>query len=206
MLSSARRYDGGTLAEAKRLAVALRILCRSSRTQTGLLQSLDLVQTSIISTMTYGVGGPALLGVRYYAGVPTFFAPLGNATGTKPFDQWWNEVVLKDRDGAVLTREGIVLQVADKEGAHADPKVPAAMYNLAKGISAGVTVGAGQNVEYANDPRKPAIRQIAHELLLTFATGYVASAPRPGPGLTLGRFGLDNMPLEITRLIPMSID
>ncbi len=128
---------------------------------------------------------------------PVFVANLNRNTNHKQwitFDQWFNNPVLiynkESNDGLIMleqkpgskltiTRFKIMQYFANKSGGtHIDPKVNIEMYNLAKGLSSmeyqdvkplnsynpGEKYIPGTPVD---SPLQAAIRQIAHELILT---------------------------------------
>jgi hypothetical protein len=89
------------------------------------------------------------------------------ATSWKPFDDWWNQVVVKDLAHEEFSRKDLVLALANKEGgALVDPKTADHMRALSKSNTLGWFVSDGRS-EYQpdDDPILPNVRQIAHELV-----------------------------------------
>ena len=84
-----------------------------------------------------------------------------------PFEQWWNEVVIKDRGGNTFTRKDIVLTMANKEGgAHVDPNLNESYANLTRFNAQGWKVITGGTVTVPeNSITAASMRQIAHEML-----------------------------------------
>lgn len=83
------------------------------------------------------------------------------------FKNWWEEIVVKDRNGEVFTRKDLVLAVANKEGgAHVDPQLDEAFAELTRFNSLGWQVDTrGIRTPPDNSIVDASIRQIAHELL-----------------------------------------
>lgn len=154
MRSSASAYDSGMEAEAKRLALALRLLLHSSGRQVPLLEHLGVrddlpyVDTAIepmpeleadfalgLCRLRYdGVGSDGRMG---------YVPPLGDLGEYRvqppaSFVDWWTDPILVDRRGAGVSfsRRTIVLGVANQDGgAHVDSDLDAAYYDLTRANS-----------------------------------------------------------------------
>lgn len=178
--ASADSYDNGFEAEAKRMAVALRVLLHHTSKATSLLSQLNLAQRNFWDT-----SDPAgLRGINPYSGLLSissgpagtkFIAPLDDDTtpGRQlPFDEWWNQTVFIDNQGRHISRKMVVLTAANQDGgAHVDPALDAVYADLAKNNSLNWFSG-GQTPAPIPAPERAAIQQIAHEVLKTLEPGY----------------------------------
>ena len=88
---------------------------------------------------------------------------------TVSFDEWWEEIVIKDNRGATFNRKYLVLTMANKEGgAHVDPQLDEPYARLSRFHSQGwrvTTEGIRQPLD--NSLVAASIRQITHELLVS---------------------------------------
>ncbi len=108
--------------------------------------------------------------------VPRCNEPSGS--GSKPtdvpFNKWWWEVVIRDKEHARFTRRDLVLGVADKEGGtHVDPKLDEDYARLSRFNSQGwrvTTLGIVQPP--ANSLVAASVRQIAHEVLVSIERAF----------------------------------
>lgn len=157
MRSSAAAYDAGNQAEAKRLALHLRILLPDTKRSVGLLSHLGVrddlpyVDTAIeaMPDLPYdfalglcrlqGDGkGPA---IRWKYSAP--LDGLGDHRRHPPacFADWWTDLVLVDRRGEAnrFSRRSIVLAVANQDGgAHVDAKLNRSYERLTRWNSMGI--------------------------------------------------------------------
>jgi hypothetical protein len=102
--------------------------------------------------------------------VPRVHMPDGPWAATRvPFTTWWEEIVIKDRQGNVFTRKDIILAMANKEGgAHVDPELDEAYARLTRFYSQGWQVRTGRIRQPPDNSLVAAsIRQIAHEVLVS---------------------------------------
>lgn len=98
--SSADAFDHGHAAEAKRLAVSMRVLFHDTNNSHSLLGQLDRLNGCFISTAlphnaaNLGTHGGLILTESSETG-STYFAPLDDYIFKRwlPFSDWWNEVV-----------------------------------------------------------------------------------------------------------------
>ncbi|MBB3342218.1 hypothetical protein [Luteimonas sp. RC10] len=174
-----KSFDSGMEAIGKHIALSLRVLLHHQRQSQALLEQLGLR-----GGYFYDSAGPlnprnllpecnlvlmrlAPSGAEYLplvaAGEPPFPPKL------VPFADWWNEPVLKDGKGRILSRRELVANVADTDGgAHVDPELDEAYMELSRSNSLGWIF----QVDDATNPPKgrpelACMRQIAHEVLLT---------------------------------------
>ena len=185
MISSAVSYDNGFEGEAKRLAVAIRILVYDTSSCTSLLTQLrkmdilfydsaaafdprNLATSNCLTMMKLSVAGAE------------YVAPLDNLSSARnkdkkvSFVRWWNRTPMyKDNADNIFTRRDLVLAVANKEGgAHIDPKLDQAYADLSRFNSLGwKAVISGVDQDFKNTPVPPSVRQIAHEIIKTLKEG-----------------------------------
>ena len=203
LVSSCELFDGGNPAEAKRLALALRILLHQGRAPSLPLlgqvpgfnwnkfhsmmipyvpeNALDyhgLIMTRVSSTGDTG-------DVRY---LPTLDDLHWTLKARKFLDWWFRDIVFKDKDGEIFTRKDLVLAIANTDGGgHVDPELGQVYIKLSRENSLGWLFHAGSR-EWFENPVPPAIRQIAHEMLRTleaqgFHTGYAPVDHSKLPGV-----------------------
>jgi SEC-C motif len=178
--SSADAYDRGLDGEAKRLAVTLRVLLHDRGQSRSLLGQLDRLTGSFLSTamptspgnvMTHH--GLVTLGLK---GRETKYLAMLDVVPYKrwlSFSDWWDEVVFVDEEKREVTRGGLVTIAANQDGgAHVDPALDETYHALAKGDSMGWKHGDGERIPLAE---RAAIRQIAHEVLVTLLPNYTKS-------------------------------
>ncbi len=182
-------FDGGNLAEAKRLAVALRVLFHNTGMSHALLNQLDL-RDSLTWVASAGMPDPnnrvttlglVQMGMDIGKSQATYRAPLGDrppipiltSAGTVPrfsridTDLWWTDPVAKDRDGTQFCRKDFVLALANQEGgAHVDPQIRQSYDKIANSNSMGWTYKAGDAPEVPlSNPVPHAVRQISYEVV-----------------------------------------
>ena len=180
---SNRAYDEGCTSEAKRLAVAIRVLLHDTQNSISLLTllkkkdilfydtSLDYDPNNFPSTM-----GPIMMkftitktGQKNAEYVP----PLDDGPTTRyikgkiTFEKWWNKIVFVDIKGKKLTRKDLVLAVANKDGgAHVDHELDKDYANITRFHSLGfVFIQDGNKRHFATHPELAGVCQISHEVL-----------------------------------------
>jgi len=187
MIASAMSFDNGFEGEAKRLAVAIRILVYDTPSCTALLTQLrkmDILFYDSASTFDPRnlIPSNCLTIMKLSAAGAEYVAPLDNLSSARnkdkkvSFGRWWNRTPMyKDNAGNIFTRRDLVLAVANKEGgAHIDPKLDQAYANLSRFNSLGwKAVISGVDQDFKNTPVLPSIRQIAHEVLKTLKAGVI---------------------------------
>jgi hypothetical protein len=196
--NSAALYDAGHPQEAKRLAVAIRVLLHESRTSRSLLGQLTLQGIAFCDTADehnprnllthHGLVAIHVTnqGARYEAMFDG--SPRGAGTPVS-FNRWWNKVVVVDSGRNALTRRDLVLAVANQDGgAHVDPELSAVYARLSRYNSLGwAFTGPGGTVPLDN-PVPASIRQMTHELTKTLESREPlavarTSAPDSQPGV-----------------------
>jgi hypothetical protein len=153
--ASARIFDEGNQAEAKRLASTIRLLVHDTERSTSLLRQLSVKDVllfldtkemdppppapgTIVYRMEFGLAA-AQLGPDGPKFVPRSFDDRNwPEYGPVPFQPWWERKVLSDLGGNGFTRKGLVLAMANKDGGvHVDPELEAAYAALTRSNSIG---------------------------------------------------------------------
>jgi hypothetical protein len=173
--ASAAAYDAGMHAEAKRMAVAIRVLVHetaSSHSLLGQIGQLDrlgfaasgeaipenvLVATGPLTSLKGGPDGPVVS------------ARLVDPVRWLPFATWWREPIYVAIDGS-FTRERFVLDLANKGGgAHVDRRLGNTYRQIVHdhviGWQSGPTDGPESFENQMNNPVPASVRAITHELL-----------------------------------------
>lgn len=207
---SATSFDNGFEAEAKRLAVTIRILVHDTNNSHSLLRQLNKKGVKFLdSTFDFNpadiIGHGGLVCVSYGPAGSKYVAMLDNlpppAIKWVDFETWWNMPVLVDNKRRQLTRQKIILTAANQDGgAHIDPKLDEIYSDLAKKNSLGWVEQTEQGAKQIEGADRAAIRQIAHELLKTLKEGY-SKKPTYDAGITIGGIGLTTVPPETNKLV-----
>lgn len=175
--ASARSYDAGFEAEAKRMALGLRILLYDTGRSSSLLATLGLKETLRFPDMTGEIDEDR---TAMFVGLSMGFTPdglryhakLGKPKREVQFQVWWDQVVILQKATHVrFTRKDIITSVADMYGgAHVDPELDAAYAALARDNAFGWTVWKAneQPSMVTNGPELPFVRQFAHEVVTMF--------------------------------------
>jgi hypothetical protein len=199
--TSAGLYDGGQSHEAKRLALAVRILVHDTSHSRSLLGLLGLKGIAFCDTSAdydprnllahHGLVALRISdrGARYEALLDG--SPRGPGRVVS-LNQWWNKVVVVDSDKNRLTRRELVLAVANQDGgAHVDPELKSVYAKLSRYNSLGWAFTGPEGTVPLDNPVPASIRQIAHELIKTLearkpltgapAQEPVLNSPHPSP-------------------------
>lgn len=169
--NSAEQFDNGKTSEAKRLATSLRVLFHETSQSHSLLhqtgnQNSILVLSSVHPYVSANLSSYwGLLKISGDQYVPV----ISESTSTKflSFDDWWNEIILDDKE-SVFTRKDVVWYVANQDGgAHVDPGLDVKYAKLAKHNSLGWIFDTGtEQIPIKNNPALASVRQISHEVLV----------------------------------------
>lgn len=200
MIASAISFDNGFEGEAKRLAIAIRILVHDTSRSTALLTQLrkmdilfydsasvfdsrNLLPSNCLTMLRFSKKeGKDMVGD--YVAPLNDLSPARNKNKKVGFSRWWNRTTMyKEKEGNEFTRRDLVLTVADKEGgAHIDPKLDKAYAKLSRFNALGWKVYAqGEARDFRNSPVLPSVRQIAHEVLKTLRDGVADLYPENDP-------------------------
>jgi len=107
------------------------------------------------------------------------------------FEEWWNEVIIKDGNGTTFSREDIVLSVANTDGGvHVDPHLEEEYAELSRKNSLGWASKTNDSQSPLEHPELATVRQIAHEILKTFVQGYRAPSAPESDGLIVAAAGM----------------
>ena len=186
---SCEHFDEGDPSEGKRIATAIRILVHDTSNSHSLLEQLEYknklqfvsraepYRTSYLkSNLEFRPTGPhlGLLNIQLgNQGGPRYVSKFNSVDARPmPFDEWWNETVLKDADDARYSRKKLVLFVANTDGgAHVDPEMDEAYEELSRKNHVGYEVAiGGKPIQWHENPVLPSIRQIGYEILETLAS------------------------------------
>jgi hypothetical protein len=178
MKISCKAYDEGLKAAAKHLALNLRILLHHHRNSNTLLYQLGLLSiqffdsagpvnpNNLLSTCNLIVTRLGSDGAEYMAAVQAGGGPFPGRW--LRFQDWWENIVILDNKQQRFNRKELVLHVADTDGgAHVDPELDKAYWELSRLNSLGWVFNNGGGTIPLNDPVLPCIRQITHEVFMT---------------------------------------
>ena len=187
IVESAVSYDSGFEGEARRLAVAIRILVHDTTRSSALLAQLgkmktlfydsasefdpeNLLPSNCLTMVKMGrQEGEQETSAEYVAPLERL-SPARSSTKRVGFERWWRRSIMyRDREGAEFTRRDLVLKVADQDGgAHVDSALDGSYANLSRFNTLGwKLVVHGEPKDFKDNPVPPSIRQIAHEVLKT---------------------------------------
>lgn len=148
--SSAIAFDSGNLAEAKRMAVQIRVLLHDTKesksllTQLGWKQDLRYLDTAMNYNPKSFSSHHGLVGLLATPEKATYFAflddypPTGRPNNYVSFPDWWNKVVISDQRKIQYDRRELIMALANKVGgAHVDPNLDHDYVELTKNNSIG---------------------------------------------------------------------
>jgi hypothetical protein len=182
--ASAQSYDGGFEAEAKRLAVTLRVLLHDTGQSHSLLGQLGAINKMLFTdtTLLERAGsvnlmpGLGLVMMQLVTGEGGEYIPmLDNLVPDRihppiTFTQWWS-MPIPVGGGEPWTRRKLVLDLSNREGgAHVDPELNAAYELVVNRNVTGWTVDVGSGPEPLKGNLVAAsVRQIAYEVANTIS-------------------------------------
>jgi len=176
---SARSFDDGKFREAKRIALALRILLHDTNIQKSLLGQLGVKKHIPFLNTSHGyseknlVASMCLLSINMSntaEGETAKYLPIFEPDRQKlhiAFDKWWDDIIIDDKKN-VFSRGKLVLFVANQDGgAHVDAGLGESYYNLKYNNSLGweFVNSRGEVNPLDNEPALMSIRQICYEFL-----------------------------------------
>lgn len=183
LASSDRAFDQGDLAEAKRIALVIRVLVHDTAMSHSLLAQLGIKDSLVwadsapvidndpnivgrspgLTAMGLGADGIAF-SARYMDSIER-----SNTTRYVSFSDWWERPVILDSNDNEFSRKELVLALVNKDGgAHLD-RLNEKTHALVHGNSAGfvcVDIGGGTPSPIPT-PIYASVRTVAEELLLT---------------------------------------
>jgi hypothetical protein len=186
--ASSARFDDGVRAEAKRLAIAVRVLVRDSELSRGLLSRMGATAFLPWADGTVPGGPRAVRLVREHGVAPVgsllTVIPHGARTWEPAFNQvpigplrvgfpyWWGAPRIFDTHGTEASRSNVVLWLAHHDGGAHVGDLPADYRAIAKESSVGTFFSrmGGSNID--DSPVPAAMRQIAEELRYTIRTAF----------------------------------
>lgn len=142
---SIAKYDHGVKIEAKRIATHLRILLHNTKSSDALLFSLNDINKMYFLNIAHPYSEHNLL--THFGLLYTTVSPNGaemkarlskESANWVTFDNWWNEIVIRDYDKKTYTRKQVINQIANKDGgAHVDLHIQESLENLKNGKGSG---------------------------------------------------------------------
>jgi hypothetical protein len=176
--ASACSYDGGVVAEAKRLALSVRILVHETGKSKSLLTQLKMKDRPFVDSTSERPSRTVssyagLVGIRLEPG-PHRYVPSLNTWMARPvsFDQWWNGVIVADLRRREISRRRLILAIANQDGgAHVDPELSEIYAELSRTNSMGHTHSVGDVEHPLLGVDHASVRQVAHEVLATLERG-----------------------------------
>ena len=191
--TSAELYDGGSVAEAKRLAVSIRVLVHDTQTSKSLLGQLGLKTPPFIDSAS---GRPQDI-VTSYAGLvgmplgtaQTNYVPHLDTMGSRSvsFEKWWKTPVIIDFKQREISRRRLMLAVANQDGgAHIDPELDDIYADLSRTNSMERMYSSGGSWHPTIGVEHASVRQVAHEVLRTLDPAYTVPARTEESGIVVG--------------------
>lgn len=183
-------FDKGETMEAKRIALALRILLydKSSSGSNSLLGQLSQKEKILFLNSCHPFCANNLMphiGLVYLTAVNTGqgfkcdykpllgdYLKLGNQEDWQEFHVWWEGLVIKDQCKNSFTRKSLILHVADTDGgAHIDGKIKKEYAELSRENSIGWTFESQIDGKIESKPingiELASVRQIGYEVQLS---------------------------------------
>jgi hypothetical protein len=179
LVNDSKRYDEGDYFYAKRIALSLRVLLHDSMTSHSILQQINEKNIQYYNTTgaLESKTNPSNRSLFYIDArwdkqtfEPTLNnIPPGSTLSKSNFDFWWNQIVLTV-DNYQFSRKDLILKIANTDGgAHVDPSLDPDYSKLKEDNSLGIRSWSwGNEIFFENTSELAIIRQIAHEVLLTF--------------------------------------
>lgn len=190
IIASCQAFDSGYESEAKRIAVAIRVLVHDTERSRSLLAQLDKKDIPFYDTGHLYNPRNVLthLGLVYLKTGTTAsqYVPLLEdvfkfnrvmpTVRKVPFDTWWNRIVIVDSNRDQFTRRNLILGAANTDGgAHIDPTLDSRYANITRFDSHGWHHVIGdKEIDFANRPVMPSIRHIAFEIVHTLQDAFPA--------------------------------
>lgn len=184
LLNSCKLFDAGQWDEAIRIATSIRVILHDTSASTSLLTHLDAKHINLFTTyieppreendsgyipVTGFAMGTINMGAKGEFGYgPTLDDFNPGISCELTVDEWWNQTIWNIDATSKLTRKGIVLAAANKDGgAHVDNELTPDYKTLANETWGTITISkGGEERKIAIDEMHlVAIRTMANELL-----------------------------------------
>jgi hypothetical protein len=197
--NSCTNFDRGSEAEAKRLAVTMRVLFHDTQKSHSLLGQLDKLKGTFVDTAERPVLGALIthnsLAFTEMGPKARYVAMLDRVEGRDvSFDEWWNGVIFIDERQRRISRSYLVLRAANQDGgAHVAPGLDEEYADLTRNNSLGWTKADIDGEGPMSGPEKAAMRQIAHEALKSIKPGYSCNPSQPA-GPIYGNISVSHAP------------
>lgn len=187
LVKSSKEYDLGDSSEAKRLAVAIRVMVHDTKNSKSLLSLLKEKEACGFCDTSIGDNKKNILpfsnltvmqlhssGIGRY--VALWNADFESDLRIQRFGEWWHSIIIRDKSGNLFSRKDIVLSVANTDGgAHVDECLDEKYAGLSRQNSMGSECGNEHFMgPLANGPELPSIRQIAFEMELSLGEHFLA--------------------------------
>ena len=177
---SAAAFDKGLLGEAKRMAVAVRVLVHDTPKSKSLLGQLKYKTNMSFFDTAHDYKPDNLMNHHGLVGLKidlenftesSYNVPLtldGRPNKFILFADWWNKVVIVDNKKNVFRRRDIILSLANQDGgAHVDPELNLAYAQLSRQNSIGWVLSSAQGQKPLGAVEFFSMRQLAHEVLVS---------------------------------------
>lgn len=184
---SAELYDKGDKADAKNMALYARLLLHDTASSHSLLKQLNLKDQILFASVKEHIAKADSAKIVLFVGLTMgsnhlgqleYYPSLGPAKCSLPIRDWLDGVIVINKANK-FSRYDIIQGIANKDGgAHVDPQIPAAYHEFSRrgvGWENGI-----DSIPAETRPIFPAMRQIAHEILLS-VTPYLQSNQTPSP-------------------------
>lgn len=204
LIKSCKEFDDGDESEIKRVSVCLRNLLKDKNRDVSALTHLNKkeslqywdsstknggmsnfiinnMQNCTVMVMDIYMGLvikeiTGIDGTYTYHFKPLLHQPNWQRNDMTDFTNWYEQVIYHDPTGSILTRENLILSVAEQDGGnHFDLKVNNKYYQFKQKDSLRLTVN-GQVVVFENNPAFTSLRQIAHEFIETINQSELANS------------------------------
>ncbi|MDD5057020.1 MAG: hypothetical protein PHQ60_04035 [Sideroxydans sp.] len=175
--ASSSSFDAGFHGEAKRLALAIRVLVHDIEKSKALLSLLGFKTKMGFFDTAFDVNPKnlmpqhGLVGLQLSAADGSYYAPLERHRPGSPnkfvfFPEWWNKVVIVDSKKNRFSRRELVLALANKDGGgHVDLALDENYANLSRKNSVGWIYSNETTQKPMEGVELFSVRQIAFELL-----------------------------------------
>ena len=166
-------YDQGSVEEALRIAVSLRVLFHDTAKSTSLLthlgqkNSVHLISTIGLGKTNQQLGNSMVFSIPVMLTMDGVQPTLGSGSPPRVVtcDTWWNEIVMSQAQR--FSRRDVVLSSANQDGgAHVDIAPNNKTVELKDGIGTFTkTIGGVSITEELTDHHFPMLRQFGYEVL-----------------------------------------